>query len=420
VRSGALPIVPPEADFASSSGTTDAAWRDEASASRVQYVAAVHRLEWLARSFGFAVIVVAIATWIQVDLIVHESEWDAGLAAAALLVPLPLLARRRAALVAPLLVLGGAALLAGRDPDVTYDVASPFFGVLLTVFVLAQHPDRRLGALGLGAALVTMAYVVARFPDETAGDFVWIGAFMTAVWVTGFVVSERSREAAAARERLRRLEAEREEQARRAVQEERQRIARELHDVVAHSVSEMTVQAGGVRRLLHDDQEREREALKTIEETGRQALAEMRRMLGILRSADEHLEAPRAPQPGMGSLASLIGEVRAGGVPVEYRVKGEPVALAPGIDVSAYRIVQEALARALTSARVEVRWGHDALELEVSGDGTAGGARNGGGEGFVGLRERVALYGGKLDGGPRLGGGYVVRARLPVREEAAG
>jgi signal transduction histidine kinase len=386
---------------------------------RVQYVARVQRLEWLARSFGFAVIVVAIATWIQVDLIVHESEWDPGLAAAALLVPLPLLARGRASLAAPLLVLGGVALLAARDPDVTYDVASPFFGVLLTVFVVAQHPRWRLGSLGLGAALATMAYVVTRFPDETIGDFLWIAAFMTAIWLTGFVVAERGREAASARERVRRLEAGREEEARRAVEAERRRLARELHDVVAHSVSEMTVQAGGVRRLLQHDQEREREALKRIEETGRQALVEMRRMLGVLRSADDHPEAPRTPQPGMGSLASLIGEVRGAGVPVEYRVKGEPVALAPGIDLSAYRIVQEALAKARTSAKVEVRWGRDTLELEVSGDGIAAAAGNGTGEGFVGLRERVALYGGKLEGGPGLGGGYVVRARLPVREQGA-
>ena len=384
----------------------------------VQYFARVQRLEWLARSFGFAAIVVAIATWVQVDLVVHESEWDPGLAAAALLVPLPLLARGRAALAAPLLVLGGIALLAARDPDVTYDVASPFFGALLTVFVVAQHPRWRLGVAGLGAALVTMAYVVARFPDDTFGDFIWIAAFMTAIWLTGFVVAERSREAASARERVSRLEAEREDQARRAAEAERRRLARELHDVVAHSVSEMTVQAGGVRRLLHDDQEREREALKTIEETGRQALVEMRRMLGVLRSADDHPEAPRAPQPGMDSLASLIGEVRDGGVPVDYRVKGEPVPLAPGVDLSAYRIVQEALGKALTSAKVEVRWGRDALELEVSGDDRAA-AGNGGGEGFAGLRERVALYGGKLESGPRVGGGYVVRARLPVREEAA-
>lgn len=387
-------------------------------ASREEYVARVQRLQELVRSFGFAVIVVALAAWVQVDLIVHESEWDAGLAAAALLVPLPLLARRRAPLAAPLLVLAGAVLLAARDPVVTYDIAAPFFGVLLAVFVVAQHPSRRLGVAGLVTALGALGYVVRRFPDESLGDFFWIAAFTTAVWLTGFVVSERSQEAAAARERAARLEAEREDQARRAVRGERQRIARELHDVVAHSVSVMTVQAAGVRRLLRDDQEREREALRTIEENGRQALAEMRRMLGILRSADEHSEAPRAPQPGMDGLASLIAEVRAGGKPVEYRVKGEPVALAPGIDVSAYRIVQEALANASTSARVEVRWGRDAIELEISGDGSVSTGSNGDGGGFVGMRERVALYGGKLEGGPRGEGGYIVRARLPTREEA--
>jgi signal transduction histidine kinase len=135
-------------------------------------------------------------------------------------------------------------------------------------------------------------------------------------------------------------------------------------------------------------------------------------MLGILSSADEQPSAPRAPQPGMGSLASLISRARDGGLPVEYRVKGEPVALAPGIDLSAYRIVQEALANAVTSAKVEVRWGREALELEISSDGVAAGNGDG-------MRERVALYGGRLDRGPSAGGGYVVRARLPVREEVS-
>jgi signal transduction histidine kinase len=283
------------------------------------------------------------------------------------------------------------------------------------VFVVAQHPQRRLGVLGLGAALGTMAYVVARFPDESIGDFLWIGAFTTATWLTGFVVSERSREAFAARERARRVE----EQAARTVEAERRRLARELHDVVAHAVTEMTVQAGGVRRLLRDDQERQREALKTIEATGREALAQMRRMLGILQSADERAEAPLTPQPGMSSIATLIAQVRDAGLSVDYRVKGEPSRLPPGIDVSAYRIVREALTNALegggsAAAKVEVRWGRDMVELEISNDGNGAGAHR-----LSGLRERVALYGGRLDTGPRVGGGYLVRARLPVREEAA-
>ena len=217
----------------------------------------------------------------------------------------------------------------------------------------------------------------------------------------------------------------REEQTRQALEEERQRLARELHDVVAHSVSVMTVQAGGVRRLLRPEQEREREALLTIEETGRQALAEMRRMLGVLGGADDPAAAPLAPQPGMSGLASLIRAVRDAGLQIEYRVKGEPAALPPGIDLSAYRIVQEALANALehaglARAKVEVRWGRDMLELEISDDGEGTGPNgDAAGQPLAGMRERVALCGGRLESGPRPGGGYFVRARLPVREDGA-
>jgi signal transduction histidine kinase len=383
----------------------------------VKYLARVNLLASTARRHGFALLVVAVAAWVQIDLVRHESKWDPALAAAALLLPLPLLLRARAPFVAPALVVLGAVALAARDADVSYDVFSQFFAVLLAAFVVAQHPDRRLALAGLGTILVGLVYVVLGFPDETLGDFFWLSVFSTAIWLAGFVVSERSQEAAWARERARRLEAARDDEARRAVEHERQRIAGELHDVVAHALSEMTVQAGGVRRLLRDDQEREREALRTIETTGRQALVEMRRMLGILRPVGEPGVAPLAPQPGMASLAALIGRVREGGLTVDYRVKGEPVALPPGIDVSAYRVVQEALEGAgRGAARVEVRWGREAVDLEVSSDGAR---TNGANVALAGLRERVELCGGRLDDGPRSGGGYVVRARLPVREAVA-
>jgi signal transduction histidine kinase len=378
----------------------------------------VDRLESLLRRSGFAAFVLTVAVWVQVDLLIHDSTWDPVLAGAALLVPLPLLARRRAPLVAPVLVLLGLVLLAARAPDVTYDAAAPFFALLLTSFVVAQQSDARLAIAGLGAVVATAAYVAARFPEETVGDFLWRSLFATAIWLTGFVVDQRAREAAGERDRARHFE----EQALRAVDEERQRLARELHDVVAHSVSVMTVQAGGVRRLLRPEQEREREALQAIEDTGRQALVEMRRMLGVLRGADVAGVAPLAPQPGMGSLAVLIAEMREAGLPVEYRVKGEPARLPPGIDLSAYRIVQEALASALgdggsARAKVEVRWSRDLLELEITDEGRAAPGANGGG--LAAMRERVALCGGRLDDGPRPGGGYLVRARLPISEDGA-
>jgi signal transduction histidine kinase len=217
------------------------------------------------------------------------------------------------------------------------------------------------------------------------------------------------------------LEAARAAAAERAVAEERQRIARELHDVVAHSVSVMTVQAGAVRRLLHPDQERERLALETIEATGREALTEMRRLVGLLR--DQSATAEFAPQPSMRAIDVLLGTVRESGLPVDLVVEGMPVELAPGVDLAAYRVIQEALTNALkyagpARACVTVRWKRGELELEIANDGTSEPGGDGGGHGLVGLRERVSLVGGTIESGPRDGGGFVVKAHLPLGGKA--
>jgi len=215
-----------------------------------------------------------------------------------------------------------------------------------------------------------------------------------------------------------RLEAARTAAAERAVAEERQRIARELHDVIAHSVSVMTVQAGAVRRLLQPEQERERLALEAIEATGREALTEMRRLVGLLR---EQGAAPDfTPQPSMRAVDVLVGTVREAGLPVELSVEGEPTELPPGVDLAAYRVIQEALTNALkyagpARAWVTVRWRDRELELEIANDGRSDEGGDGGGHGLVGLRERVSLVGGSIASGPRRGGGYVVTAHLPLR-----
>jgi signal transduction histidine kinase len=208
-----------------------------------------------------------------------------------------------------------------------------------------------------------------------------------------------------------------EEVARRAVEDERSRITRELHDVLAHSVSVMTVQASAVRRLLKPEQEREREALMTVEETGRQALAEMRRLLGIMRTDEE--PPALAPQPGIGTLPELVEQVRQSGLPVELTVEGTPVKLPAGVDLSAYRIVQEALTNTLKHAGpahawVAVRYAGEDVEIEVANDANSENPGDGSGHGLVGMRERVALCGGELRSGPRPGGGYKISARLPV------
>jgi signal transduction histidine kinase len=226
-------------------------------------------------------------------------------------------------------------------------------------------------------------------------------------------------------EQVRRAEerARREEDTQRAIDEERNRITRELHDVLAHSVSVMTVQASAVRRLLTPEQQREREALMTVEETGRQALSEMRWLLGIMRPEEDELPA-LAPQPGLGTLPALVEQVRQSGLPVELTVEGQPVKLPAGVDLSAYRIVQEALTNALkhagpAQAWVAVRYVGADVEIEVANDGRNQGQNDGAGHGLVGMRERVALCGGELHSGPRPGGGFKVSARLPVAGSTA-
>jgi signal transduction histidine kinase len=206
----------------------------------------------------------------------------------------------------------------------------------------------------------------------------------------------------------------------RATAEERARIAHELHDVVAHSISEMVVQASGVRYLLQEDQARERDALRSVEQIGRDALTEMRHMLAVMPPAGDEHAVELAPQPGLAHLDRLIAEFEVGGLPVSLHVEGERQQLPVGLDLSAYRIVQEGLANALKHANcahadVTVRYAGGRVEVEIADDGAAmNGTGRSEGERLAGMRERVALYGGTLETGPRDGGGYVVRAQLPV------
>jgi signal transduction histidine kinase len=211
---------------------------------------------------------------------------------------------------------------------------------------------------------------------------------------------------------------ERDVAAREAVVEERARIARELHDAIAHNVSMMVVQAGAERRVLEPSSGSTRDVLETIEKIGRGALTEMRRMVGMLRSDTSD---PLAPQPSLDDLTTLVAQVREAGLPVDLRVEGERRSLPVGIELSAYRIVQEALTNALKHAGgahavVHVRYGAESLELEIIDDGPGATAPvSSGGHGLVGMRERVALYGGRLDAGRRPSGGFAVRVLLPIR-----
>jgi signal transduction histidine kinase len=218
--------------------------------------------------------------------------------------------------------------------------------------------------------------------------------------------------------RLQIAERERDVLAREAVVAERARIAREMHDVIAHHVSMMVIQAGAERRMLDSEHAATAEVLRTIERIGRDALTEMRRLVGMLRDADADA---LAPQPGIAEVPILVEQIRSSGLQVDLGIAGEPIELPPGIGLSAYRIVQEGLTNALEHASgsraiVRITYGRDQLELEINDSGgTAKTSVTNGGHGLVGIHERVALYGGTIDVGQRTGGGFGIRVLLPVR-----
>lgn len=326
----------------------------------------------------------------------------------ALLVPLAL--RRRMPLVVLGLVVAGGVAGSGLPKAVT-DVEAIGLVIPLVVYSAAAHTSGRRTLVAAGMTAVLLAAAILGDPEGVyIGGLLFFALLFGGPWVVGRVVRRR-------RVNEVRLERER-DAAQAAIADERARIARELHDVVAHAISVIVLQARGGRRLLDEDPEETRGALSTIEHTGQQALTEMRRLVGLLREDDAAIAL--APQPGLAGLEALVGHVREAGLPVEVRVEGSPVPLPPGVDLSAFRIVQEALTNALkhagpARARVLLSYQGDGIVIDVSDDGlgAASGMRDGAGQGLVGIRERVTLFGGEIDAGPAAGGGFAVRARLP-------
>jgi signal transduction histidine kinase len=368
-------------------------------------------LDWL--------IAVALAAALELHLALREEGAPAIVdVAGGLLLTLPLAARRRA----PLAVAGLFGVTAILNPALgggLFEGEPPPFASLLAgaiaFYSVGAYLEDRPALAGVLIGVVSVWSGVLASGDIDVQSFLFsAGLVVIAPWLAGRTSRSRALRVAA-------LEREQRQRELNAVTEERTRIARELHDVVAHNVGLMVVQAQGAQRVLDRDPERAREALETIERTGRTALGEMRRSLGALRKPDS--DVPLAPQAGVNSLGVLLEQARRSGLEVELVTEGDPAPLPAGVDLSVYRIVQEALTNTLkhagpVHARVEVRYGRDALELEISDDGAPGRSRKAGGKdgghGLVGMRERVALHGGHLQADHRPEGGFVVNVSLPL------
>jgi signal transduction histidine kinase len=294
------------------------------------------------------------------------------------------------------------------DGQVVVNSAALFVAGMAASFLLGHLRDDLQARLGLAIGVVGSAIIVFNDADHTAAAYVFVPAQFAIVWAAGYALRERAARAEAAQA-----------SARVAIAEERARIARELHDVVAHAVSVMVLQVGAVRHRLPAEREEDVAALRRVEQAGRTALAEMRGLLGAMRRDGE--EAELGPQPGLGDLDTLLHSVRRAGLPVELHVEGEQAMLPPAIELSAYRIIQEGLTNALKHAgagRADVllRYGADDLQIEVFDDGRGPPGGGNPGHGLVGIRERVRMYGGDMSATPGADGGFLLRTRLPLTD----
>jgi signal transduction histidine kinase len=304
----------------------------------------------------------------------------------------------------------------------TFTLWGDFVPLLIGMYSVARYSDRTRAWLGAASIVASIVVVMLRNPEAGAASNIPFAAVPFAlVFIAGQVLRGRAQSQAADRARAQRLEAEREEAVRAAVADERTRIARELHDIVAHCVSVMVVQAGAAEDLLDRDPPKAREPLHSVQETGRQAIAELGRMLGLLRG--EGTQPQLAPQPGTTDLADLVDGMAGIGLPARLAVSGEPRRLPPGVELAVYRVAQEALTNALkhaapTTAQVELRYEEHAVRISVRdagrADGIVGEARNRVGHGLIGMRERVAIYGGQLEAGRMPDGGFAVMATVPL------
>jgi signal transduction histidine kinase len=359
----------------------------------------------------------------------HHMSVAAGMAVSFVLCVVVALRRR---FPEPMLLVALATGLVQLVLDVETTVAD--FAMLVITYTVAAVGARWASRLALVVSLCAAAFAQLRWPAEHAGFLgrIAIVAFQTVpfalAWVLGDSMRTRRAYFAQLEERAARLEKEREAQSKVAVAAERARIARELHDVVAHNVSVMVVQADGAAYVLDAAPDQARKALETISSTGRQALAEMRRLLGVLRTGEHQEGGEYVPQPDVEQIDDLVEQCRNAGLPVDFKVEGTPRPLPSGVELTAYRIVQEALTNTRkhggpdAGASVRLVYFDDGLGLLVEDDGKGAphelyeeGGADGRGHGLIGMRERVGMVGGTLDAGPRPGGGFRISALLPLK-----
>ena len=303
--------------------------------------------------------------------------------------------------------------------------AFPGYAAFALVFVVSLHTGRGRGALAFATMALAIGLALALQTEHTVTASTWVVSLLglAVAWLAGENLRTRQSRMAAWRERAVRLEADREERARQAVAEERLRIARELHDVVAHSMSVIAVQAGVAHHVIDSRPELARQALSTVETNTRAALVEMRRLLGVLRSPGEP-SASLVPAPGLADVPVLMDQFFEAGLRVEMEVSGEPAGVPDGVDLSAYRIVQEGLTNVLRhggpAARLDIFYDTGLVRVTIEDDGPGGEPAAEPGHGLIGMRERVAVFGGTFTAGPRPGGGFDLRATLPYAQTSVG
>lgn len=354
-----------------------------------------------------ATVALALCALVLLEVLGSDQDVPLGLAVpVALAMTVPFAWRQRFPIAIAMTVLGAFAVQ-GVAGDWDLEPQTELLSAAFAFWALGTSVPKPLSVRVAAGGLVLLVI-------HEPGDTIVMGPLMAGVYAAGRLMRSRS-------ELARALERDRAAGERRAVLEERARISRELHDVVAHAISLMTVQAGAERLALGAERPQTTEALEQIEVTGRQALAEMRRLLGMLRNPAEAVDL--TPQPGLSQLPALAERVTRAGLPVELTIERAPGPVSPGVDISAYRIVQEGLTNALKHAEarqatVGVGFDGDRIEIEIVDDGRGSSPQaNGSGHGLSGMRERVALYGGTLNAGPRPQGGWALRASLP-REPA--